>query len=214
MTKPVESTLSPNTESYQKLLSSSSWLLNALKSFESVTEQHLAYKSLWRTKARICSWSICIYQWNQSCMFSCLCKQSKRVKTWPGPPVQGEHSFFRITLEYVKLTLHPLQDGTSSDTPAALQQFIYRSISLSRDKKVNWKLSSGRSQENECYKRLIYKQFVQVSGLCGPQFMSYLPKRFTHLCRALYETPYHGVPFWCINMAAGNQQKHLKFTFL
>ena len=36
------------------------------------------------------------------------------------------------------------------------------------------------------YKRLIYKQFVQVSGLCGPQFLSYLPKRFTHLCRALY----------------------------
>ena len=23
-------------------------------------------------------------------------------------------------------------------------------------------------------------------GLCGPQFLSYLPKRFTHLCRALY----------------------------
>ena len=37
-----------------------------------------------------------------------------------------------------------------------------------------------------CYKRLIYKQFIQVSGLCGPQFLSYLPKRFTHLCRALY----------------------------
>ena len=38
----------------------------------------------------------------------------------------------------------------------------------------------------KCYKRLIYKQFVQVSGLCGPKFLSYLPKRFTHLCRALY----------------------------
>ena len=36
------------------------------------------------------------------------------------------------------------------------------------------------------YKRLIFKQFVQFSGLCGPQFLSYLPKRFTHLCRALY----------------------------
>ena len=35
-------------------------------------------------------------------------------------------------------------------------------------------------------KRLKYKRFVQVSGLCGPQFLSYLPKRFTHLCRALY----------------------------
>ena len=38
----------------------------------------------------------------------------------------------------------------------------------------------------KCYKRLIYKQFVQVSGLCGPQFLSYLSKRFTQLCRALY----------------------------
>ena len=38
----------------------------------------------------------------------------------------------------------------------------------------------------KCYKRLIYKQFFQVSGLCGPQFLSYLQKRFTHLCRALY----------------------------
>ena len=38
----------------------------------------------------------------------------------------------------------------------------------------------------KCYKRLFYKQFVQVSGLCGAQFLSYLPKRVTHLCRALY----------------------------
>ena len=38
----------------------------------------------------------------------------------------------------------------------------------------------------KCYKRLIYKQFIQVSGLCGPQFLSYLQKRFRHLCRALY----------------------------
>ena len=38
----------------------------------------------------------------------------------------------------------------------------------------------------KCYKRLIYKQFVQVSGLCAPQFLSYLLKHFTHLCIALY----------------------------
>ena len=42
------------------------------------------------------------------------------------------------------------------------------------------------AKKMKCYKRLIFKQFVQVSGLCGPQFLSYLPKRFTHLCRALY----------------------------
>ena len=34
------------------------------------------------------------------------------------------------------------------------------------------------------YKRLIYKQFAQISGLCGPQFLSYLSKHFTHLYRA------------------------------
>ena len=52
----------------------------------------------------------------------------------------------------------------------------------------------------KCYKRLIYKQFVQVSGLCGPQFLSYLPKLFTHLCRALYGVAIleHslGTPIW------------------
>ena len=57
----------------------------------------------------------------------------------------------------------------------------------------------------KCYKRLICKQFFQVSGLCGPQFLSYLPKRFTHLYRALYG----GAIKRCTNMAAGNQQKQL-----
>ena len=42
------------------------------------------------------------------------------------------------------------------------------------------------AEKMKCYKRLIYKQFFQVSGLCGPQFLSYLPKRLTHLCRALF----------------------------
>ena len=42
------------------------------------------------------------------------------------------------------------------------------------------------AKEMKCFKRLMIKQFVQVSGLCGPKFLSYLPKRFTHLCRALY----------------------------
>ena len=42
------------------------------------------------------------------------------------------------------------------------------------------------AKKMKCYKRLIYQQFFQVSGLFGSQFLSYLPKRFTHLCRALY----------------------------
>ena len=42
------------------------------------------------------------------------------------------------------------------------------------------------AKKMKCYKRLIYKRFVQVSGLCGPQFLSCLLKCFTPLCRALY----------------------------
>ena len=56
------------------------------------------------------------------------------------------------------------------------------------------------AKKMKCYIRLIYKQFVQASGLCGPPFLSYLPKRFTHLCGVL-----------CGD--AGNQQKYLEFTF-
>ena len=56
------------------------------------------------------------------------------------------------------------------------------------------------AKKMKCYKRLIYKQFVQVLGLCGPQFLSYLPKRFTHLCRALYGDAIlvhrFGAPIW------------------
>ena len=77
----------------------------------------------------------------------------------------------------------------------------YRSFTVTQQKNklatVQWKKSK------KCYKRLIYKQYVQVSGLCGPQFLRYLPKRFTHLCTVLVHQ----------YMAAGTQQKHLEFTF-
>ena len=53
-----------------------------------------------------------------------------------------------------------------------------------------------------------YKQFFQISGLCGPQFLSHLPKHFTHLCRAM-----NGDAISVDSLAAGNQQKHLEFTF-
>ena len=56
------------------------------------------------------------------------------------------------------------------------------------------------AKKMKCYKRLIFTQFVQVSGFCGPQFLSYLPKRFTHLCRALYGDAMlvhrFGAPIW------------------
>ena len=45
---------------------------------------------------------------------------------------------------------------------------------------------------------------------------SFTPKRFTHLCRALYGDVilvHIPIPFCCTNMAAGNQQNHLEFIF-
>ena len=65
------------------------------------------------------------------------------------------------------------------------------------------------AKKMKCYKRLIFKRFDQVSGLCGQQLLSYLLKRFTHFVWRRHI----GAPFWCTNMAAGNQQKHLDFTF-
>ena len=66
----------------------------------------------------------------------------------------------------------------------------YRSFSLSRNKHCTKKNIGNRPVEEakkmKCYKRLIYKQFVQISSLSCQQFLSYLPKRFTHLCRALH----------------------------
>ena len=44
-------------------------------------------------------------------------------------------------------------------------------------------ISHAKAKKMKCYKRPIYKQFVSV---CGPQFLSYRPKSFTHLRRALY----------------------------
>ena len=38
----------------------------------------------------------------------------------------------------------------------------------------------------KCYKRLINRQLLQVSGLCGTPFLSYLPKRSMQIYRAKY----------------------------
>ena len=50
------------------------------------------------------------------------------------------------------------------------------SFSLSRNKrgtkKYIWNRAVEEAKKLKCYKRLIYKQFVQISGLCGPQFLS------------------------------------------
>ena len=62
------------------------------------------------------------------------------------------------------------------------------------------------AKKMKCYERLIYKQLIiiQVSGLCDPQFLSYLPKRFKHLCKALYGDAIlvyrFGAPIWLLEI--------------
>ena len=71
------------------------------------------------------------------------------------------------------------------------------------------------SKKIKCCKRLKYKQFLQVSGLCGAQCLSYLPKRFTLLVELCMETPYwwtvlvHQYLIWPPEI----NKKNLEFTF-
>ena len=68
----------------------------------------------------------------------------------------------------------------------------FHCYTINTAQKINWKPSSGRSQENDCYRRPIYKQFVQISGLCGPQFLSYNVHVFAEMFHIIIETP----PYW------------------
>ena len=56
-----------------------------------------------------------------------------------------------------------------------------------------------------CYKRLINRQLLHVSGLCGRPFFRYLPKRSTQICRAQYRDAMLVPTQRGTNMAAGNQ---------
>ena len=70
-----------------------------------------------------------------------------------------------------------------------------------------------KAKKMKFYKRLIHKQSLQVSGLCSTPFLSYLPKHFTQLYRALYGVAmlvYHfGTPIWRPEI----NKKHLESTF-
>ena len=55
------------------------------------------------------------------------------------------------------------------------------------------------------YKRLINRQLLQVSGLCGTPFFSYLPKRLMQIYRAQYEIAMLVPTLRGTNMEAGNQ---------
>ena len=108
------------------------------------------------------------------------------------------------TLQCYSVSLYRCIQAAGCEYPLLVS--YYSSFSLSRNKHGTKKKKTTRNRRVEeaekmkCYKTLIYKQFVQVSGLCDPQFLSYLPKRFTHLCRALYGDAIlvhsFGAPIW------------------
>ena len=107
------------------------------------------------------------------------------------------------TLQCYSVSLYPCIQAAGCEYPLVFS--YYSSFSLSRNKHGTKKKTTRNRRVEEaekmkCYKTLIYKQFVQVSGLCDPQFLSYLPKRFTHLCRALYGDAIlvyrFGAPIW------------------
>ena len=84
------------------------------------------------------------------------------------------------------------------------------SFSLSRNKRKIGNRPVGESEKMKCFKGLIY--FPSLRSL-WPTVSSSLPKRFTHLCRALYGDAVMMYRFGTPIMAAGNQQKHVGFTF-
>ena len=112
------------------------------------------------------------------------------------------------TLQCYSVSLYPCIQAAGCEYPLVVS--YYSSFSLSRNKHGTKKKTTTRNRRVEeaekmkCYKTLIYKQFVQVSGLCDPQFLSYLPKHLTHLCRAWYGVDQCG---------RRKSTKHLVFTF-
>ena len=71
-----------------------------------------------------------------------------------------------------------------------------------------------KAKETKCHKRLIYKQFVQVSARSLWHTVSEVFAETFHTPLQTFVGRRHiGVPFWCTNMAAGNQQKHRESTF-
>ena len=60
--------------------------------------------------------------------------------------------------------------------PSDAGKYTAGSFSLSSNNKKNGNRPLEETNKMKCYKSLIYEQFIQVSVLCGPQFLSYLGK--------------------------------------
>ena len=116
-------------------------------------------------------------------------------------------SFDNNSIKYFSHQKIGFENQMTSRRDQRLNHFFFHYLSKVIDRfhcQANKKQIGNRPVEEakkmKCFKRLIFKQFIQVSGLCGPKFLSYLPKRFTHLCRALYGDDIlvyrFGAPIW------------------
>ena len=90
--------------------------------------------------------------------------------------------------------------GSQTQSMKSCHEETNRSFSRHATKKYIGNRPVEEARKMKYFKRLVLKQFVQVSGLCGPKFLSYLPKRFMHLRRALYGDAIlvhrFGAPIW------------------
>ena len=116
--------------------------------------------------------------------------QNFRKLSWKGPSRKGSVPFDTSSIRLCQRGLGAGWFMLSSPKfkMAALTQ-ISRWIDRFRCHPTKTKLETiqwNKHKKVKCYKRLKYKRFVKVSGLYGPQFPSYWPKRFMHLCRALH----------------------------
>ena len=66
----------------------------------------------------------------------------------------------------------------------------------------------------KCYKRLLNKRHLQVSGLNDIPLLSYLPKNFTQIYRAQYGDAMLVPIGMGTSMVAGNQRKQLALIFV
>ena len=74
----------------------------------------------------------------------------------------------------LQMTFEPGPPGCDSDASRLGCQRIVFTVTQRKNELEIGPVEEAKKMK--CYKRLIYIQFVQVSGLCGPQFLSYLPK--------------------------------------
>ena len=123
---------------------------------------------------------------SESHLFTSTAKETNRKLLRPSDEedalFEQENSKTPIELRFKELCgdFYPYTSFSEQET---MDRFHCHAINTAQKNKletVKWK-------KMKCYKRLICKQFVQVSGLCGPLFATTFQRTIVELC---IETPY------------------------